>query len=97
MWKSARGPLAVSALTATAAGLLFVVGCSTKERICTSEEYPVKAVGSSTGVACVSDGREPDPGYVRYPEGQVPEHLDDKWDKHWRDVVFDADGNITAS
>jgi hypothetical protein len=84
-------------LTGTVVGLLLVAGCSTRERICKSGEYPVKAVGSSTGRTCVPDDREPGPGYVRYPAGRVPEYLDDTWDKHWRNVVFDADGNIVAS
>ncbi|MFI6584488.1 SCO0607 family lipoprotein [Embleya sp. NPDC050493] len=81
----------------TAVACLLTAGCSTRERVCGSGEYPVKAVGSSTGRACVPDGRPPDPGWVRYPEGKVPRYLDDKWDRHWSTVVFDADGNVVAS
>lgn len=75
---------------------LLSAACSTRERICRSGEYPVKSVGSSTGRSCVPNGREPDPGWVRYPEGKVPRYLDDKWDKHWSTTVFDADGNVVA-
>ena len=71
-----------------------VAGCSFKERICRSGEYPVKAVGSTTGRTCVRDGQDPPAGYVRYPAGKVPEHLDDEWDRYWRDKALDEHGNL---
>ncbi|MGW1992152.1 SCO0607 family lipoprotein [Embleya sp. NPDC001921] len=90
-----RGATVAVVAVAVVAGLLSAA-CSTRERVCRSGEYPVKAVGSSTGRTCVSNGREPEPGWVRYPEGKVPRYLGDKWDKHWSTTVFDADGNIVA-
>jgi hypothetical protein len=65
-----------------------------RERICRSGEYPVKAVGNKTGRTCVPDGERPPPGYVRYPAGKVPKHVDDRWDRYWRTVVVDENGNI---
>jgi len=80
-----------------AAGLcaaLLVGGCSLQDAVCRSGEYPVKQIGSTTGAACVPDDEEPPTGYVRYPEGKVPEHVDDKWDKYWRGKALDANGNL---
>lgn len=81
------------AMTGAAVALL-ATGCSLHERICGSDAYPVKAVGNTTGRACVSDGKEPPAGFVRYPEGKVPTYVDDEWDKYWRTVVVDNNGNI---
>lgn len=72
----------------------LATGCSMQDSICRSEEYPVKAVGSTTGQTCVPDGKEPPSGYVRFPKGKVPEHVDDKWDKYWSKVVLDKNGDI---
>ncbi|MFJ6752721.1 MULTISPECIES: SCO0607 family lipoprotein [unclassified Streptomyces] len=88
----ASGPvLAVTALIVAFLGS----GCSMQDSICSSGEYPVKAVGSTSGGACVSDGEKPPEGYVRYPKGKVPQHVDDKWDKYWNTVVVDKNGDIT--
>ncbi|WP_030665408.1 SCO0607 family lipoprotein [Streptomyces cellulosae] len=71
----------------------MLVGCSTEEAICDSGEYPVMAVGG-TGSACVSNGEKPLNGYVRYPKGKVPEHVDDKWDIYWDTHTVDKNGDI---
>jgi hypothetical protein len=76
---------------------LLATGCSNRERICGSAEYPVKAVGNTTGRTCVADDKEPPEGYVRYPAGKVPQYVDDEWDKYWRTVIVDSDGNIVKS
>lgn len=81
---------------ATAAAALSVAGCSS-DAICRSGEYPVKAVGNTTGAACVADDQEPPAGYVRYPEGKVPQHVGDKWDEYWSTVVVDEQGAIVSS
>lgn len=88
-----RLPLIVMALAA-AATALAATGCSAQDRVCGSGEYPVKAVGNTTGRACESDGKAPPKGYVRYPKGKVPEHVGDKWDSYWAKVVVDGDGHV---
>ncbi|MFI8105815.1 SCO0607 family lipoprotein [Streptomyces sp. NPDC086023] len=76
---------------------LFATGCGTgADRVCGGGHYPVKAVGNTTGQDCVPDGQEPPAGYVRYPEGKVPEHVGDKWDDYWSKVVVDEKGNIVS-
>jgi hypothetical protein len=77
---------------AGAAGAMLA-GCSTEDASCGGGEYPVMAVGS-TGSACVPDGEEPPKGYVRYPEGKVPEHVGDKWDIYWNTHTVDKNGDI---
>lgn len=89
--RTARGSLAALAV-AGVAGLLLAAGC--QEQICSSGEYPVKLVGSTTGNACAAEGEEPPKDYVRYPEGKVPKHVDDKWDKYWGKHTLDKDGNF---
>ncbi|MDL5205687.1 hypothetical protein [Streptomyces sp. ALI-76-A] len=88
---AAMRPVWALALAAASAALL--VGCSTEDASCGGGEYPVLAVGS-TGSACVSDGEEPPKGYVRYPEGKVPEHVGDKWDTYWNTHTVDENGKI---
>jgi hypothetical protein len=83
----------VSALVAVN---LALGGCSTREHICSDGQYPVKAVGNKTGRTCVADGKDPPAGYVRYPAGKVPTYVDDKWDKYWRTVVVDENGNVVS-
>jgi hypothetical protein len=80
--------------TVTAAALLS--GCTIDERICRSGEYPVKAVGNKTGRDCVPEGEDPPAGYVRYPDGKVPEHVGDEWDEYWQTVVVDEHGNVVS-
>lgn len=84
----------VAAVTVAAAGLL--TGCSTSEKICGGGRYPVKAVGNATGRACQDDGKEPPEGYVRYPAGQVPKHVGDKWDEYWSTKIVDKEGRIVT-
>ncbi|MFI6931987.1 SCO0607 family lipoprotein [Streptomyces sp. NPDC050287] len=71
----------------------MLVGCSAEEAICEDGEYTVMSVGG-TGGACVSNGEEPPKGYVRYPKGKVPEHVDDKWDVYWDTHTVDKNGDI---
>jgi hypothetical protein len=42
----------------------------------------------------VPDGQSPPTGFARYPAGQVPQHVDDKWDVYWRTHAVGADGSI---
>ncbi|WP_327685854.1 SCO0607 family lipoprotein [Streptomyces sp. NBC_00467] len=89
--------LRYSSLAAAGVAAAFLVtGCSMEDAICSNGEYPVKAVGGTTGSACVPDDEEPPKGYVRYPKGKVPEHVDDKWDKYWSTVVVDENGNVVT-
>ena len=74
-----------------------LVGCSGQERICGDGEYPVKAIGNTTGRSCVADDQEPPAGYVRYPEGQVPQHIGDEWDTYWDSRIIDANGTVTEA
>jgi hypothetical protein len=83
----------------TAAGLaalLLTGGCTFQDAMCSDGEYPVKAVDSTTGGACVKDGEEPPAGYVRYPAGKVPKHVDDEWDKYWNEHRLNKDGQEIA-
>ncbi|MFF1647286.1 SCO0607 family lipoprotein [Streptomyces sp. NPDC058240] len=86
--RSAVG-LALASVTVAA----LTTGCSLEDAICGGGEYPVMTIGS-TGSACVPDDEDPPKGYVRYPKGKVPEHVDDKWDKYWRTHSVDKDGRI---
>ncbi|MBO3752008.1 hypothetical protein J5X84_38575 [Streptosporangiaceae bacterium NEAU-GS5] len=65
-----------------------------REKVCMADEYPVKLIGSSTGSRCVPNGQEPPEGFVRYPAGKVPMYLGDKWDRRWKDAVFDENGDL---
>ncbi|QKW07875.1 hypothetical protein HUT18_17250 [Streptomyces sp. NA04227] len=78
---------------ASAAAATLTTGCSLQEATCGGGEYPVMTVGG-TGSACVPDDEEPPKGYVRYPEGKVPKHVDDKWDKYWQTHSVDKNGKI---
>ncbi|MFE7622176.1 hypothetical protein P8A18_23845 [Streptomyces castrisilvae] len=96
--RTARRPrrlrTATAALAVTGVALAVLTSaCSTADAVCSGGEYPVLYVGS-TGSACVPDGQEPPKGYARYPEGKVPEHVDDKWWTYWNTHTLDADGNI---
>lgn len=80
--------LALAGVTAA-----VLTGCSVEEAICSDGEYPVMTVGG-TGSACVANDEEPPKGYVRYPEGKVPEHVGDKWDTYWDTHTVDENGKI---
>jgi hypothetical protein len=71
-------------------------GCLYDERICGSDHYPVKAVGTTTGQDCVPEGEQPPAGYVRYPQGKVPERVGDEWDEYWSTVVVDENGTVVS-
>ncbi|MCY1138059.1 hypothetical protein OWR29_08625 [Actinoplanes sp. Pm04-4] len=88
-----RTPLLL-ALTVAAGGL--TAGCTIREAICRSGEYPVAAVDSTTGRACVADGDQPPTGFVRYPDGKEPKHVDDEWDVYWRSHKLDDRGAEVA-
>lgn len=75
-------------------GLMLTAGCSFEEAICADGEYPAIAVGGQGGSACFPDGQEPTAPYVRYPEGKVPQHVDDEWDVYWRTHGIDEKGAI---
>jgi len=83
------------ALAILFAGVVLIAGgCSIRERICSSGQYPVKAVGNKTGRTCVPDGQDPPAGYVRYPDDKMPQYVDDNWDQYWKTVVVDENGNV---
>ncbi|MEV4350274.1 hypothetical protein AB0J83_37940 [Actinoplanes sp. NPDC049596] len=74
----------------------LTAGCSYREAICSDGESPVAAVDSYTGRACVKDSEQPPAGYVRFPEGKVPQHVDDEWDLYWNGHKLDASGRQVA-
>ena len=77
-------------------GMILLGGCA-PEAICSDGEYPVAAVRSTTGRACVADDEQPPAGYVRFPDGKVPQHVDDEWDLYWQSHMLDATGReLTA-
>ncbi|MGV9454680.1 SCO0607 family lipoprotein [Streptomyces sp. NPDC003635] len=84
-----------AALAGSAAAVLLTgcAGLEYREAICSNGSYPVLTV-NGTGSDCVPDGEEPAKGYTRYPEGKVPEHVDDKWDVYWRTHTLDENGKI---
>ena len=75
------------------AAVILATGCSTQDAICSSGQYPVQAVGG-TGLSCVAIGKNPPAGYQRYPKGEVPQHVGDKWDKYWSNHVVGKNGKI---
>ncbi|MEX3107419.1 MULTISPECIES: SCO0607 family lipoprotein [unclassified Streptomyces] len=81
--------LPLLALAGLAGALL--TGCSIEESICSDGEYPALAVGGA-GSACFADGKEPDKGWARHPEGKVPEKVGDKWDEYWQTRTLDENG-----
>ncbi|WP_299534465.1 SCO0607 family lipoprotein [uncultured Streptomyces sp.] len=87
--------LVVAALASGVAALLLTgcAGFEYREDVCSDGEYPVMSVGA-TGSACVSDDEEPPTGFVRYPEGKVPQQVDDKWDVYWNTHTLDRDGRV---
>lgn len=90
-----RRRISLLLVAAVAVGGL-AAACSWRESICRSGEYPVAAVDSTTGRACVADGEEPPAGYVRFPSGKEPKHVDDEWDLYWRSHKLDERGNEVA-
>ncbi|TXS54442.1 hypothetical protein EAO77_18090 [Streptomyces sp. t39] len=87
---------AAAAALAGAAAALALTGCSGlsfQDDICSGGEYPVMTVGS-TGSACVEEGEKVPEGYTRYPEGKVPQKVDDEWDVYWRTHSLDEKGDV---
>jgi len=67
-----------------------------KDAICGSDDYPVLQVGGS-GRQCVPADQEPPAGFARFPEGQVPKHVDDEWDVYWRTHTVDSSGKTISA
>jgi hypothetical protein len=86
----------VHILVVAGVSTVFLVGGCAADAICSSGEYPVKQVNSVTGSTCVPDDEEPPAGYVRYPAGKVPKHVDDEWDKYWSTRAIDVNGNVVG-
>ncbi|MEU0133098.1 hypothetical protein ABZ172_03510 [Streptomyces sp. NPDC006296] len=89
------GARLVAAAFTGAVALVALTGCAGmeyREAICSGGEYPVLSVGG-TGSACVPDKEQPPAGFARYPEGKVPQQVDDKWDVYWNTHTVDEDGN----
>ncbi|WP_416985597.1 SCO0607 family lipoprotein [Streptomyces sp. T028] len=91
--RPSKSLLGLALAGATATMLLSACSFSMQDAQCSGGEYPVLAVNGSGG-ACVEDGQEPPKGYARYPEGKVPEYVDDKWDKYWNTHTLDENGKI---
>ncbi|MGW3109044.1 SCO0607 family lipoprotein [Streptomyces sp. NPDC001100] len=96
MSQRTRVAVLASVLLSTAA-LLSACSFSMEDAMCGSGEYPVLAVGSTAGGACVKNGDAPPSGYTRYPKGKVPQHVGDKWDTYWETHTVDAKGNVTSA
>ncbi|WP_161952565.1 SCO0607 family lipoprotein [Actinoplanes sp. TFC3] len=92
-----RKRISIVLATVGMAGVVVTGGCSIVENICGDGEYPAIAVGPEGGSACFPDGQEPAAPYVRYPEGKVPQQVDDKWDVYWRTHGVDEHGTIIDS
>lgn len=76
-----------------AAALLATAGPAA-DHICQAGQYPVKAVGGTTGMACQQDGTQPSAGYASYPRGEAPQYVGDKWDNFWSGVVVNGRAQI---
>jgi hypothetical protein len=81
---------------AAIATALLSTGCGlhVADHMCEPSEYPATAVGSYAANICVSKGKEPPAGYVRFPKGKVPQYVDDKWDKYWHHHALDKNGRV---
>ncbi|MFC3410819.1 SCO0607 family lipoprotein [Streptomyces lusitanus] len=93
--RTGRARIAVAAF-ASAVAVVAVTGCAGfeyKEDICGADEYPALSVGG-TGSMCVSNNEEPPAGFVKYPQGKVPQQVGDKWDLYWQDHTLDEDGKV---
>lgn len=75
-----------------AAGALAASGCGA-DAICGNDSYPVIQVGG-TGSACQTKGRDPQPGYARYPAGKEPKRVGDAWDVFWQTRTVNQAGEV---
>jgi hypothetical protein len=84
-------PRRAAFLSAACAAALSLTGCL-QDAICGSGSYPVIQVGG-TGRQCVDKGQNPPTGFARFPSGQEPKRVDDKWDVYWRTHTVDETGH----
>ncbi|MYS22138.1 hypothetical protein GTW78_18565 [Streptomyces sp. SID4948] len=89
--------VALALLGAAAAGMAAACDTDLRDHECMSDEYPVQAVGPEGGSMCVTNGKEPPAGTVRYPKGQVPQRVGDRWDRYWQDHGLDAHGRLLTN
>lgn len=76
-------------------GLAGACSADLRDHICGEHEYPTAAIGYEGGSgSCVPEGQQPPKGEVRYPKGEVPQHVDDTWDTYWQKHALDADGKL---
>jgi hypothetical protein len=69
-------PACFAMVTAT-----LMLGCSTREHVCSSGNHPVWSLQyPETGRTCVPDGRPPPRGYATYPAGHTPTYTDEEND-----------------
>ena len=90
--------------TGTSKGQVNVTGASATGYTITATSkgkngvvYTLKSTAGSTERTCAPAGQEPPAGYVRYPDGQVPRHVGDKWDKYWQTHVIDRSGVVSET
>ncbi|MFF8594553.1 SCO0607 family lipoprotein [Streptomyces sp. NPDC015220] len=88
-----RTPLLLLVLVSAVAALPLTGCAGRQERVCSPGRDPVLAVNDS-GSDCIPSDEEPAPGWARYPQGKVPVHLDDKWDRYWADKTLDQHGRV---
>jgi hypothetical protein len=86
--------VALSLAGVAAMGLTAGCGMDLRDHECMSDEYPVKATGPEGGSACQTNGQAPPAGYVRFPAGQVPQRVGDKWDVYWETHGLDDKGRL---
>ena len=84
----------LAAILVAVSGAALLTGCG-PDAICGSDDYPAMQV-SGTGRQCVAKGQDPPTGFVRYPAGKEPKHVDDEWDVYWRNHTIDEKGQIKA-
>ncbi len=67
-------------------------GFECQEDVCGADEYPALSV-RGTGSICVSSKEGPG-GFVKYPQGKVPQQVDDEWDLYGDAHTLDEDGKV---
>lgn len=82
---------------AVVTGLASACSIDLRDHICNEHEYPTATIGYEGGNgSCVPDGKQPPKGEVRFPNGEVPQRVDDKWDKYWQKHALDRDGKLVT-